>query len=80
MTKKLKLVFAPGAFDTFEGSQEELDSLIAEIQAAFDNGELMENSTPVDMESLIDTDPALAESIFNSLESVDTDSPRKNLQ
>lgn len=32
MTKpKIKIKFAPGAFDTFEGSQEELDSLVKEI-------------------------------------------------
>jgi hypothetical protein len=29
--KTLKVEFAPGCFDDFEGSQEELDELIAEI-------------------------------------------------
>lgn len=33
--KPLTVEFAPGAFDDFEGTQEELDELIAEVQAMF---------------------------------------------
>jgi len=40
--KKLELVFAPGCFDSFEGTQEELDELVQEIQRMFDSGEFME--------------------------------------
>ena len=36
-TKKLQVEFAPGAFDTFEGTQEELDQLMAEITDTFSN-------------------------------------------
>ena len=32
---KLKIEFAPGAFDGFEGTQEELDVLIGEITTMF---------------------------------------------
>lgn len=38
MTKdndELKVEFAPGAFDQFDGTQEELDELIAEVQKMF---------------------------------------------
>ena len=35
--KKLQVEFAPGAFDTFEGTQEELDELMAEITSMFGN-------------------------------------------
>jgi hypothetical protein len=35
--KKVTVEFAPGAFDQFEGTQEELDELIAEIQDMFNN-------------------------------------------
>ena len=55
-SKELKLVFAPGCFDTFEGTQEELDELMAEIQASFDSGEMLEQSTPVDLNNLSDED------------------------
>ena len=40
MTEKKtpEIIFAPGCFDTFEGTQEELDSLIADIMSMFENG------------------------------------------
>jgi hypothetical protein len=42
--KPLKIEFAPGCFDHFEGTQEELDELIAEITQAVTSGEIMEMS------------------------------------
>lgn len=51
---KLKLVFAPGCFDNFEGSQEELDDLIAMIQAKVDDGSIIEDAQPLDMDELTD--------------------------
>ena len=36
--KKVELVFVPGCFDNFEGSQEDLDELLAEIQRMVDSG------------------------------------------
>jgi hypothetical protein len=44
MNKKLKVVFAPGCFDNFEGTQEELDELIAEIKNMAERGEIDENA------------------------------------
>jgi hypothetical protein len=55
--KKMKVEFAPGAFDDFDGTQEELDSLQAEIVSMFANltpEELAERSQPVDIEELIE--------------------------
>ena len=43
--KKLKVEFAPGCFDNFEGTQEELDEMIAEIMRMAETGELAEHST-----------------------------------
>ena len=34
--KELKVVFAPGSFDHFDGTQEELDELMAEIKSMFE--------------------------------------------
>ena len=48
--KKIKIEFAPGAFDNFEGTQEELDGLMVEIQNMFLNKtpeELKAMSTPL---------------------------------
>lgn len=50
----MTLVFAPGCFDSFEGSQEELDELVAKIQDAFMSGELMETAEAVEIEDLDD--------------------------
>lgn len=52
MDKKIKIEFAPGCFDSFEGSQEELDGLIAEIQRMAESGELFEKSQAVDLDDL----------------------------
>ena len=35
---KVEIVFAPGCFDNFEGTQEELDALVAEIKEMVANG------------------------------------------
>jgi len=42
-----KLVFAPGCFDNFDGTQEELDALVAEIKKMAEDGTLAENSKPL---------------------------------
>lgn len=56
MTKKLKLEFAPGCFDSFEGTQEELDDLVAHIRGLVDSGEIFEQSEPVDLSELSEED------------------------
>ena len=50
MTKKnpVKIEFAPGAFDSFEGTQEELDAFIAELPRMAESGELEEHSMSLD--------------------------------
>jgi hypothetical protein len=42
--KKLKLEIAPGAFDNFDGTQEELDAMLAQIKQMMEDGTLFENS------------------------------------
>lgn len=49
--KKIKIEFAPGCFDNFDGTQEELDELIAEITRMAESGEMFENSRPLDLEN-----------------------------
>jgi hypothetical protein len=43
---KVKVVFAPGSMDGFEGTQEELDALVAELQSMLANG-IPDDATPV---------------------------------
>ena len=64
----MKLVFAPGAFDTFEGTQEELNELVAEIQRMFDSGEMLEKSRQVDINELIEEDPDIANVLARQLD------------
>lgn len=47
---KMKIVFAEGAFDGFDGTQEELDALIADLNKQLEDGTLFENSEPVSEE------------------------------
>ena len=56
---KMKLTFAPGCFDGFEGSQEELDELVAIIKSKFEDGSLFTDSVPV--EELLAQNPSLVE-------------------
>lgn len=69
--KKPEIIFMPGCFDSFEGSQEELDELIQQIKKMAETGELFEQSNPVlfeDIEDLIDeTDPLEIEQIVNEM-------------
>ena len=52
--KKIHITFAPGAFDSFEGTQEELDALMAEIQRMAESGELEEHSIAIDEDDIWD--------------------------
>jgi hypothetical protein len=52
--EELKVVFAPGCFDTFEGTQEELDELMAEIGRLITTGEFFDKSEAIDIDELSD--------------------------
>lgn len=47
MTKP-KIVFAPGCFDNFEGTQEELDATVKQIYDMVESGELFTEMEPLD--------------------------------
>ena len=70
--KKPELIFAPGCFDHFEGSQEELDQLVAEIQKMVDTGELFEKAVALDIDTLIDSlSDEEVEDLMNQLDGLD---------
>ena len=73
--KEIKITFAPGCFDNFEGTQEELDELIAEIQKMANTGELFEQSRVVDVDQLFDEEPELAEHLAKSF--MEENTPRR---
>ena len=72
----LNIIFAPGCFDNFEGTQEELDELMAEIIKSFESGELLEQSTPVSVDELMEE---LSEDELNDLLGR-FNTPTRNLQ
>ena len=71
MTKKkpVKIEFVPGAFDQFEGTQQELDAFIAELQRMAESGELEEQSVSLDDEEawleLTEEEQAVIEAAIN---------------
>ena len=67
MTKeKITVTFAPGSFDSFDGTQEELDEMIAEITRMAESGELFDQSQTLDFDELMELDPEYAEKILNA--------------
>jgi hypothetical protein len=77
-----KIIFAPGCFDDFDGTQEELDELVASINKMVESGELFEKATPIDLDQVIDelTEEELAELMILLGESDDPDTPPRMLQ
>lgn len=56
--RKLKIEFAPGCFDSFEGTQEELEEMQAEILRMFESGEFADHVQAVSIEDLEPEDRA----------------------
>ena len=66
--KKIRIEFAPGAFDDFDGTQEELDALMAELERMAESGELAANSVALD--DWDELDDADRDSIAEALQKV----------
>jgi hypothetical protein len=65
--KKLEIIFAPGCFDNFEGTQEELDEMMAEINRMVESGEFFEKARPLSEETLASMGDAEIEQLTNAL-------------
>ena len=86
MTKKdkpIKVEFAPGAFDHFDGTQEELDELLAEIQNMFANTtaeEIEAMSRPITAEDLEDLPDEVKETLIREALGETDSTPPRTLQ
>ena len=69
--KKVELVFVPGCFDNFDGTQEELDEMMAEIHKMVESGEIFEKAVPLSEETLESMDAEEIEQLANALGYVD---------
>jgi hypothetical protein len=67
--KPIKVIFAPGAFDDFDGTQEELDAMVAEIQRLAESGEIEELSQPMD-ENILDEEPEFRDVLEEAIASL----------
>ena len=76
----MKVEFAPGCFDDFDGTQQELDELVAEIQRMANSGEMFENSTPVTEESLADLSEEEQQTLLDAVRMFGADNNIRNLQ
>lgn len=48
--KEWEIKFMPGCFDSFDGTQEELDELIAELKEMVTSGRIFEEMEPIEDE------------------------------
>ena len=81
VTEPIKVEFAEGCFDTFEGTQEELDAMIAEVTAMFESmtpEELAANSRPITEESIEDMSDEEIQALIRALEG--DEAPKRTLQ
>lgn len=67
--KKIQVEFAPGCFDGFEGTQEELDGLIQSITQMAESGAWLEMSTPLTEDDIMSMEPEDRDRILLALES-----------
>ena len=66
--KPLKVVFDPGCFDNFEGTQAELDEFVKQIQEFAEAGLLFENSVELTDEDIDELDEETRQQIIQALE------------
>jgi hypothetical protein len=78
--KPLKIEFAPGCFDKFEGTQEELDEFIKEIKTMFTEltpEELEARSRPISIDDLLE-DESISDDDFENILQALVDSDKAN--
>lgn len=70
--KGLKIEFAPGCFDGFEGSQEELDEFVAHVKKMILSGEVAKNSRELTEEDFNELPIEIQEQISCAFEGIDS--------
>jgi len=66
--KPLRVIFDPGCFNNFEGTQAELDEFVKQIQEFAESGLLFENSVELTDEDIEDLDEDTRQQIITALE------------
>jgi uncharacterized protein YgfB (UPF0149 family) len=79
---EFKIVFSPGAFDDFEGTQAELDEIVLEVTKQIQSGELFDSSTELtadDWEELPEHVQQVLIAAFEEIEQSESDQPKRML-
>ena len=66
--KPLKIVFDPGCFDNFDGTQAELDEFVKQIQDFAESGLLFENSVELTDEDIEELDEETRQQLIRALD------------
>ena len=66
--KNIKINFAPGAFDSFEGTQEELDELVLALRKMAETGEILDHLQIVDTDLEEDSEFACVSTNIRTLQ------------
>jgi hypothetical protein len=77
---KPKIIFAPGAFDSFDGTQEELDELIAEVNSMFEGKtaeEISFMSRPLSEEDFDELPDDVKLQLSQALDEIEPDAPEQ---
>jgi thioredoxin-like negative regulator of GroEL len=61
-----KIVFAPGSLDSFEGTQEELDSLVDQLVETLQSNNFENHVAAWNLDELAEIDPDIAEAILSN--------------
>jgi thioredoxin-like negative regulator of GroEL len=61
-----KVVFAPGSLDSFEGTQEELDSLVDQLVETLQDSAFENQVAAWDLDELVEIDPDIAEAVLSN--------------
>ena len=80
--KKPKIEFAPGCFDDFDGTQEELEQLMSQLQTMFENlstDELESRSRTVSMADLAELDEETQKQILSAMDDLDNEERTRRL-
>jgi hypothetical protein len=80
--KPLKIEFAPGCFDNFEGTQEELDEFVKEISTMFTEltpEELEARSRPISIDELLE-DESISDDQFEEILQALVNGEKRKLQ
>lgn len=80
--KEMQIQFAPGCFDSFEGTQEELDEMVAEIKNIFANmspDDLQAQSREISVDELM-ADESISDDQFENILQALTGNENRKLQ